>query len=163
METEQEQSLRSRLTTWVLRWRFPLSAAADSAFVAIAVATATVFRFEFELPLVVWERLAAFVVVAIAAHLALAMIEGLYMGVARFASFDELAGLARAVVGGTIVSALLNYFFLDRLVDIVFFFDIIVNFRSVWIDRQGNKVFHAWQGAVTYVVGAAFYVYIGLH
>lgn len=118
METEPEPSLPTRLATSVLRWRFPLSAVADSVFVAVAVATATVFRFEFELPLVVWERLAAFVVVAIAAHLALAMIEGLYMGVARFASFDELAGLARAVVGGTIVSALLNYFFLGRLVPV---------------------------------------------
>lgn len=118
METEPEQSLRTRLTTWVLRWRFPLSAAADSTFVAIAVATATVFRFEFERSLVLWDRVAAFVVVAIAAHLALAMIEGLYMGVARFASFDELAGLGRAVIGGVIISALLNYFFLARLVPV---------------------------------------------
>jgi FlaA1/EpsC-like NDP-sugar epimerase len=118
METEPERSLRTRLTTWVLRWRFPLSAAADASFVAVAVAVASVFRFEFDFTLIVWQRVAAFVVVAIAAHVALAMIEGLYMGAARFASFDELAGLASAVLGGTIVSALLNYFFLGRLVPV---------------------------------------------
>lgn len=115
---EGRASFRARLIDWAIPRRFFLSAIADGILVAISVAIASAMRFEFDLSGPMWGSTAAFIVMAIGFQFALGMLEGLYMGAARFGSFDELAGLARAVGVGTIVAAMLNRYVLDRLVPV---------------------------------------------
>lgn len=111
-------SLRTRLIDWAIPRRFFLSAVADSALIAISVVIASAMRFEFDLSGPMWGSTFAFIAMAISIQIALGMLEGLYMGAARFGSFDELAGLARAVGFGTFASAMLSRYVLDRLVPV---------------------------------------------
>ncbi|MFP5322543.1 MAG: polysaccharide biosynthesis protein [Acidimicrobiia bacterium] len=85
---------------------------------AIGVVSALAVRFDFDLSWVQWAHAAAFVAMAIALQLGLGMLQGLYLGVARFGSFDEVGGVARSVVTGTALAAFLNRFALDRLVPV---------------------------------------------
>lgn len=111
-------SLRARLIDWAIPRRFFLSAVADGFLIAVSVAIASAMRFEFDLSGPMWGSTFAFIVMAVAIQIALGMLEGLYMGAARFGSFDELAGLARAVGFGTFASAMLSRYVLDRLVPV---------------------------------------------
>ena len=113
-----QASLRARLVDWAIPRRFFLSAVADSALIAISVVIASAMRFEFDLSGPMWGSTCAFIAMAISIQIALGMLEGLYMGAARFGSFDELAGLARAVGFGTFASAMLSRYVLDRLVPV---------------------------------------------
>jgi FlaA1/EpsC-like NDP-sugar epimerase len=107
-----------RFSDWALRRRFALAGAADLSIVALAVVVASAMRYEFDVSRVLWGRTAAFIAMAVGIHLALGMLEGLYMGAARFGSFDELAGLTRAVVFGTVAAAMFNYWVLNHLVPV---------------------------------------------
>ena len=111
-------ALRARLIDWAIPRRFFLSAIADGVLVAASVAIASAMRFEFDLSGPMWGSTLAFIVMAVGFQLALGMLEGLYMGAARFGSFDELGGLARAVGLGTVLAAVLNRYVLDRLVPV---------------------------------------------
>lgn len=115
---EARPSFRFWLIDWAIPRRFFLSAIADSVLVVLSVLIASALRFEFDLSGPMWGATAAFIVMAIALQIALGMLEGLYMGAARFGSFDELAGLARAVGVGTVIAAMLNRYVLDRLVPV---------------------------------------------
>ena len=119
-ETEAggEGHRRSGLSDWAVEHRFTLSAGADALVVAIAVVAASAMRYEFDLSSPDWGRTVAFVVLAIALQASFGVLEGLYMGAARFGSFEEISGLARAVGAGTVMAAFLNVFVLDRLVPV---------------------------------------------
>ncbi len=115
---DQGGSRRARLSDWAIPRRFFLSAIADAALVSISVVVAATMRFEFDLSGPDWRSTTAFIAMAVGLQLALGMLEGLYMGAARFGSFDELAGLARSVGLGTVAAAMLNRYALDRLVPV---------------------------------------------
>lgn len=115
---ESERRGRTRLVDRAVRWRFALSAAADSIAVALGVVLASAVRFEFDVARVMWGQTTVFIALAVALQLAFGLLEGLYLGAARFGSFDELARLARAVAAGTMLAALLSAFLLERLVPV---------------------------------------------
>lgn len=107
-----------RLLRTIVERRFGMAQVVDVVVLAASVAVVLSARYEFELHVPDWGRGAAFVVAASGVHLSLGSILGLYRGVTRFGSFDEVAVLGSTVGAGAVISALANRFLLDRLVPV---------------------------------------------
>lgn len=107
-----------RLKRFGIQWRYRMQALADGAVVVVAMVVAVVLRFEFTVADVDWDRTLALAVIAALVQIAVGMLTGLYAGAHRYASFDEVIGIARALALSTLIVAVLNRLALDRLVPV---------------------------------------------
>jgi FlaA1/EpsC-like NDP-sugar epimerase len=85
--------------------RAPIQIGTDMVAWALALTLGWVLRVEYDLGAIVWSRLAVAILAVSLLQIAAGYFEGLYTGRHRYGSFEEVAGLTRALVTVTAVGA----------------------------------------------------------
>jgi FlaA1/EpsC-like NDP-sugar epimerase len=121
------EKYRSALAHWfatsrvfaVLVWnRYPAEAVVDAAVWLPAILVAVLVRFEMRVGAIGWRGVAMFAVLAALAQIGVGVFVGLYTGVTRYGTFDELPALSLSVIGVSVFTLLANVALLDRIVPI---------------------------------------------
>ena len=105
---------------WVprARTRYLLQILLDGLIAMLSIVLALMMRFEFAIPAADLRRAVPVLIFAAVVQFFAGAASGLYVGRWRFGSFEEVAALARAVVGSTLLVAVTNRFVLGHRVPV---------------------------------------------
>jgi FlaA1/EpsC-like NDP-sugar epimerase len=113
-----DAALRRPFIRWLAQHREPLQAAIDTAAWSCGLLFASLVRLDFNPDRLDWRGFAVMVPMAAGAQLMGGLTFGLYLHRWRFGSFEEVAGLARAVASATMILLFVDLLFRVRPVPI---------------------------------------------